>query len=232
VIFATWFTYDIDGRPWWLSMTADPVADYTYSGTLYQTRGPAFGATFESSKVSATAVGQGTLTFIDANTATFQYFVDGISQTKTITRQIFGKSVPTCAFGFVTDLAAATNYQDIWWASPPGSESGWGINIVHQDDTIFATWFTYDSDGAPLWLAVSAPLVSHGVYAGALYQTTGPAYNTVPFNPAMVMRYPVGSATFTFSDGNDATFAYTLEGTSQAKQITRQVFRAPGTVCA
>jgi hypothetical protein len=35
----------------------------------------------------------------------------------------------------------------------------------------------------------------------------------------------------TFSDGNNATFAYSVDGVPQAKAITRQVFRAPGTTC-
>ena len=39
------------------------------------------------------------------------------------------------------------NYQGLWWASPANSESGWGINFAHQGDTIFATWFTYDTAG-------------------------------------------------------------------------------------
>jgi hypothetical protein len=34
------------------------------------------------------------------------------------------------------------NYQGLWWKSPAGSESGWGINFAHQGDVIFATWFT------------------------------------------------------------------------------------------
>jgi hypothetical protein len=41
----------------------------------------------------------------------------------------------------------------------------------------------------------------------------------------------VGAASFTFSDGNNATFAYTVNGVSQIKAITREVFRTPGTVC-
>jgi hypothetical protein len=28
-------------------------------------------------------------------------------------------------------------------AVPGGSESGWGVNLTHQGDTIFASWFTY-----------------------------------------------------------------------------------------
>jgi hypothetical protein len=41
----------------------------------------------------------------------------------------------------------------------------------------------------------------------------------------------VGTATFAFGNGQTGTFAYTVNGVSQAKAITRQVFRPPGTVC-
>jgi len=43
------------------------------------------------------------------------------------------------------------NYEGLWWASG-GVEAGWGINFAHQGDVIFATWFTYDTDGSGLWL--------------------------------------------------------------------------------
>jgi hypothetical protein len=42
---------------------------------------------------------------------------------------------------------------------------------------------------------------------------------------------PVGSLALTFTDGNHATFTYTVNAVTQTKQITRQIFRAPGTVC-
>jgi hypothetical protein len=51
--------------------------------------------------------------------------VNGIAQTKILTREVFGV-LPACTFGTQPNLALATNYQDLWWASPPGSESGWG----------------------------------------------------------------------------------------------------------
>jgi hypothetical protein len=53
----------------------------------------------------------------------------------------------------------------------------------------------------------------------------------MPFDPSRVMPTQVGPARFTFADGNDATFAYTVNGVAQTKQITREIFRAPGTVC-
>jgi hypothetical protein len=236
VIFATWFTYDATGRAWWLSMTAARTANNVFSGTLYETRGPAFNAVpFDPNAVSYFAVGAGTLTFSDSDNATFAYTVNGIAQTKAITRTVFG-SLPVCTFGAQSNLATATNFQDIWWKAA-GSESGWGIHFTHQDDLIFATWYTYDFDGSPLWLSVTAPKVAAGVYSGALYRTTGPAFSAVPFDPLDVVRTPVGNATLTFGDGDHATFAYAvtlgnpLVTVTQTKELTRLVFRAPGTVC-
>ncbi|HEX8740960.1 MAG TPA: hypothetical protein VF925_12565, partial [Casimicrobiaceae bacterium] len=152
---------------------------------------------------------------------------------------------------------------DIWWASPAGSESGWGINLTQEGNAIFGTWFTYDVDGTPLWLSVTAtptaasnsgamattmsygyppppppmpppppqPKGTQSVWTGQLVRTTGPAFSAVPFNPALVTRSVVGTATFTFSDGANGTFAYTVNGVSQVKSFTREVFVAPGTAC-
>ena len=233
-IFATWFTYDATGKGWWLVMSAAKSAANTYTGTLYQTHGPAFNAVPFAPKFTATPVGTGTLTFADAGNGTFAYTVNGISQTKTIIRQVFGP-LPTCSYGTQPNLALATNYQDLWWNDPAASEDGWGINFTHQGDTIFATWFTYDLDGSPLWLVASAPKTAPGTYTGTLYRTTGPAFSAVPFAPKFVAT-AVGTATFTFADGNHASFAYTLTGigptsVSQTKQITRQLFTASGTTC-
>lgn len=233
-IFATWFTYDATGNAWWLAMTAHKTSNNTYSGTLYETRGPTFDAVpFNPTLVTATAVGTGTLMFTSANAGTFAYSVYSTSQTKPITRQSFGP-LPTCTFGAQPNLTLATNYQDLWWAVPAGSESGWGINFTHQGDTIFATWFTYDDYG-PLWLVMTAPKTGPGTYSGTLYLTTGPPFSAVPFDPTKVESTPVGTATLTFTNGNAATFSFTVNRASgpvvRTKQLTRQVFVSPGTTC-
>lgn len=239
-IFATWFTYDARGRAWWLSVTAQKTGTNTYSGDLYETNGPAFNAVpFSPAQVTASRVGTATLTFADANNGTFAYNVEKggtVSQSKSITRQVFG-ALPTCTFGGLSDLALATNYQDLWWKSPAGSESGWGINFNHQGDTIFATWFTYDLDGSPLWLSATANKTGPGTYGGALYRTTGPAYNSTPFDPTTVVPAQVGSLAVVFADGNNGTLTYTVKlsdmpaAITQSKAITRQVFAVPGTAC-
>jgi serine protease len=234
VIFVTWFTYDANGVAWWLTMSATKVADGVYSGTLYQTSGPPFNAVpFDPNQVTRTPVGSATLTFSGARSGTFAYAVNGVTQTKAIALQAFGP-LPTCVWGAQPDLTKATNEQDLWWALG-GTESGWGVNLTQQGTTIFATWFTYDANRNPLWYSVTATRTAPNTYVGTLYRTTGPAFSAVPFDPNQVHRTPVGTATFTFSDGNNATFAYQVNDgvnvATQTRAITRQVFAPPGTVC-
>jgi hypothetical protein len=232
VIFLSWFTYDVGGDTLWLSMTAHKTEDGTYAGTLIETAGPAFSAVpFDATKVTRSEVGKGALSFRGADTGTFRYTLKGgASQTKFITRLVFGP-LPTCNYDAQPDLAAATNYTDVWWAAN-GAESGWGLNLEHQGHTIFASWFTYDTDGTPLWLSVTASKTAPNVYSGELNRTTGPAFDAVPFDPATVTRTVVGKATFAFTNGNAATFAYMLNGVSQTITITRLSFVPPaGTVC-
>jgi len=237
-IFATWFTYDPDGLSVWYVMTANKIASSTYVGTLYTTTGPPFSAVpFDPAMVKSTAVGSGTLKFSDANNGAFSYTIGATSQTKAITREIFSSPVPTCTFGAQPNLSLATNYQDLWWVAG-GAESGWGINLTHQGNTIFATWFTYDLSGYPMWLVVTATRTSPGIYSGTLYLTYGPPYNSVPFDPTKVNAVPAGTATITFANGNSARLSYSIDSVdigggpvALTKQLVRQVFQTPGTTC-
>jgi hypothetical protein len=230
VTVAGWNTYDLNGNAWWLSMAALKVAPNTYSGTLYETRGPAFNAPFDPTLVTNTAVGTGTLAFTDSGSGTFSYTVNGVTQMKSITKFVFASPVPVCTFASAIAPAQATNYQGLWWGAP-GSESGWSLSLTHQDGTIVVDWFTHDATGRPAWLSAALFNVSGTTYSGALVQSTGPPWNSVPFDPRKVMLSPVGTASLTFTDGNYATFTYTIGGVTQTKAITRFIFVAPGAVC-
>ena len=67
--------------------------------------------------------------------------------------------------------------------------------------------------------------------------TGGQAFSAVPFDPTKITRKDAGTATFAFTDGNTGIFSYNVDlgdgvnRATQSKAITRQVFRAPGTVC-
>jgi hypothetical protein len=92
-------------------------------------------------------------------------------------------------------------------------------------------------DGGPLRQARGSVVRIPGTYMGTLYRLTGPPFNTVPFpplgSPGGAAGTSVGIATFTFSNGNTGTLAYTINAETQTKNNnTRELFQAPAeTVC-
>ena len=137
--------------------------------------------------------------------------------------------MPTCTLGGAA--GAAPNYQDLWWRAA-GAESGWGLNITHQGDILFVTWFTYGADGKGMWLVGSnVAKTGNGTYSGTLYRTWGPSFDMEPWSPTRVTAMPVGSVSLAFSDANNGTFTATADGLTQVKPIVRQVFANPKSVC-
>jgi hypothetical protein len=225
IVFATLFTYNPNGTPLWLVMSkGDRQPDGSYSGILYKTTGPVFNAS-PWSPVTPTPVGTMSITFSGEDAATLVYTYNGVTVTKQITRQQFGQ-FPTCSWS-AFDRSFSDNFQDLWW-NP--NESGWGVNIAHQEDILFATLFTYNASGQPMWYVMSAgEQVAAGRYSGALYRVTGPAFNTVPWTPVTPVQ--VGNMSFNFTNGNAGTMTYTVDGVSVTKQIQRQVFATLKTQC-
>ena len=78
---------------------------------------------------------------------------------------------------------AAINYQDMWW-NP--NESGWGVNVAQQNNTMFATWFIYGANNQPLWLVMSNAQRSGSAgntFTGDLFQTTGTPFTRTNWIP-------------------------------------------------
>ena len=245
-VFATWYTYDTTGKAWWLSMLAGRTTPNSneYTGDINVDVGPPFN-NFVGSGMP-TKVGTGTLTFSDANHGTFHYDLNAgtggapgpVSQDKMIERYNLGTgSQPTCTFSATANLALATNYQDLWWKADQ-TEQGWGINFAHQGDSVFATWYTYDSGGAPLWLSVLTQRQgTTNVYKGDLLRISGPRFDNYKASDVVQPIPTVGTATLTFADGNSAMFDYVTDGSGglpavhQNKTIVRFPFGPGGTVC-
>ena len=244
ILFATWFTYDAQGKGMWLVVPRaelqpqmddnDPYGygmgttprTYEYTGTIYRTTGPAFdAASFDSSRVVVTPVGEADFMFSSPDAGSFSYTVNGISGSKPIVKQVFA-ALPTCTFS-----GNAANFSDLWWRSPANSESGWGINITQEGGIIFATWFTYAADGSGMWLVASdVRETSAGAWSGALYSTTGPAF-TSAWDVSKVKATPVGTISLAFDGPASGTLTAVVNGTTVSKPITRQVFASPASAC-
>ncbi len=214
-IFAAWFTYDGSGNPkWYTSICTGLVgASGTCGGPIYQVTGPNFfGVPFNPSLVRVSSVGTLQVTFTNSNNASMFATVGSVTRTVAITRQPLGTGT----------TPPPTDYTDMWWAGP--NESGWGMAITQQFNTVFLAWFVYDNanPGNPTWLVATCTL-SGNTCTGAVMRTSGPPFGAT-FNPAQVHSSAVGSITVSFNGANNGVINYTVDGVSGTKNITRQLF--------
>ncbi len=116
--------------------------------------------------------------------------------------------------------SATANYTSLWW-NP--SESGWGLNVNHQGDIVFATLFTYDTNGTPMWLVMSRGdrQGTSDTYSGPLFRASGPRFDANPFPAAHSTQ--VGTMTIAFS-GDSASLTYSVNGIAVTKAIRKEDF--------
>lgn len=120
-----------------------------------------------------------------------------------------------------------TDFTDLWWIP---TESGWGANVIQQQDILFITLFVYGQNNQPIWYVGSGvqyqgQINGQFTFTGQLFQTTGPYFGAGSFNPANVTNRPVGSITFRTGTATNATITYTVDGVSVTKNVQRQSFR-------
>ena len=99
-------------------------------------------------------------------------------------------------------------------------ESGWGVSVYHQGDTLFASLFVYGPDGQPKWYTASSLSPGPTTYTGALVEATGPYFGAPSFDANAVVRRTVGTMTMTL-DATGANLAYSVDGTQVSKRIQR-----------
>ncbi len=51
--------------------------------------------------------------------------------------------------------AAATDFTDLWWDP---AESGWGLNVAQQADTMYVTLYVYGTTNRAAWYAATDPV--------------------------------------------------------------------------
>lgn len=121
-----------------------------------------------------------------------------------------------------SDAAPADPYTGLW-GTP--NEAGWGLALVQQDNIIFATMFTYDAGGNPIWY-VSSDCTIGAVpgCSGNLYKVTGGSEPTIPWSDANKVLTTVGSINITFSDYDNGVVQYMIDGAAGSKPISRQIF--------
>ncbi len=121
--------------------------------------------------------------------------------------------------------AAATiytsDYSDIWYLP---AESGWGVNLIQNEDVIFATFFVYGATDQPTWFVAIIYQDGNGNFSGNLFTTVGPYYGG-PWNPSSYAATLAGTASFFPSSAYTGTLTYTVNGTTVTKSIQRQTLK-------
>jgi hypothetical protein len=224
ILFATLFTYDLDGTPMWLvASNVAKQANGSYAGDLFRTTGPVFSAEpWNPSQVGVTTVGTIRLTFDSASSATLEYTVNGAPVSKRIEPQRF--STPSSCAWSAFDRSYAVNYQDLWYKT---TESGWGVNFTEQGDILFATLFNYGAGGKGVWYVMSngaRSATDSRTFTGPLYRTNGPAFNASPWTAIGVTQVGTMTVAFDAQAGHRATLTYTVDGAPVTKAVERQAF--------
>jgi len=142
------------------------------------------------------------------------------------------KALATLAMPFVPGLcrAAALSPDPTGiWFDP--DESGWGMSLAQQGDTVFALLFVYDSTGHPVWYVAPGlrPPASNPpggpMATGALYRTVGPWFGT-SFDPHAVGTTPVGTLTLQSVQPSQQSLqvGYVIDGTTVSKSVQPQTW--------
>lgn len=120
------------------------------------------------------------------------------------------------------EYAPDRNYTDLWF-NP--QEPGWGASIVQHGSTgLFAVVYTYDAAGKPTWFVMPGGYWNaSNDFRGTLYRATGPT-QAPSFDGIKVNSRAVGNASLIFTDSENGTFSYSVDGQSVAKSIRRQPF--------
>lgn len=133
-----------------------------------------------------------------------------------------------CAALGANATSTTTDFSDLWFNA---QESGWGMNIIQQDDIQFITLFVYGQNGQPTWyVGPSTTFVgtdSNGVlaFSGPLYATTGPYFGGA-FNPNNVVPRQVGSIAFAAGEVSGGVVVYSVDGVNVTKTVRRQTWAA------
>ncbi len=228
LLFPVWYTYDQQGRPVWMTSTPARQSDGSYLGDAYRFDGTPFNLINGPAYQPGTNVGTVRYTRIDENTLRYDSQIERHSHSKTLSRVHLGTTTQ-CRFT-TESRSGALNHSDIWWTP---SQPGWGIHLTEAGNLIFASWYTYASDGKSMWVTGLLQRQPDGSFSGPLNRPqSGTPYPLIN-GPATTFPVPeVGTARIDFIDGERASFQYTLDGISQQKSIVRLEFSGPGrTVC-
>ena len=213
-LVAGWYYYGSNGAPTWTIMPGCAWnAGFTAcTGALYNSSGAWLGS-YNAAAFAQSSVGTATFTFSSTSAGTMQFTVNGVPGTKEISRINFGSGT----------APSAIDYTDVWWGGI--AQNGWGVALSQQQAVLVGSWYTYNSQGQAVWYLINGgSFTSANVFAAPLTRATGSQLIGATYNASLFMPVSAGNVTITFSDANNASMSYTVDGVTQSKAISRLPF--------
>ncbi len=119
-----------------------------------------------------------------------------------------------------TPLLNDIDYTDVWW-NP--QRSGWGMNLVQQQNAAYVSLHDYKTDGTPTWYVAPLTRRADGSFAGEVYRHAS-APISAPLTTSQVSGTPVGNFVFTPTSPTWGTIVYTIDGQQGEQTVTRFTF--------
>lgn len=163
--------------------------------------------------------------FLSAVVSANTYAIDGVLPV--LASPVASASIPSKAATGMPEAAAAmalgsADFTDGWWVP---TESGWGLNILHQRNTLAMTFYVYNDANEPVWYLGIANFVSEAVgYQGTLSRSTGPGFSLPEFGPILSVSAQVGTITFRPTSVYTADLSYNVGTIVVTKKMARIAF--------
>jgi len=118
----------------------------------------------------------------------------------------------------------STDFTDLWYNAPAESQSGWGVNVIQQHNTLFVTLFVYGPDNTPRWyVASNVASVGTNTFSGQLFSVGTGTWFGAPWTGISGVQQ-VGNITFTFGTATTGSMQYTVDNVQVTKSIVRQTW--------
>ena len=215
MLFAVVYAYDAAGAPTWYVVPGGAwnASHTAFTGAVYAPLGSPFYAYDASRFAVGSSVGSATFTFADANNASLDYTIAGVTGHKALSRQLFGPQ----------DVTAPAGVGDMWWGG--AGQNGWGLAVLQQYRTLFMVWFTYDAAGVPTWYVMPAGAwTDASTYEGRIYRASGSPWLGRAYDASAFRATDVGSFRLRLAGSSAATLEYAIEGRTGMLDLVRQPF--------
>ncbi|MDX2419391.1 MAG: S8 family serine peptidase [Xanthomonadales bacterium] len=210
-----WFTYDTEGNQLWMTGVGNIEGANIYFPELVSPFGGKFGPDFDPDDVSYPPWGSLEFKFSDCHNASVKYsgpktFGNGKLDVSRLTSLwglgCKGEQFPNVSTGrgFLSSGISGS------WYDIAHSGEGFAVEILNEV-TADVMWFTYDTQGNPVWIAGLGEIVGGSIFFNDLQITSGAVFGD-GFNPDDVNSEHWGEASYNFTScGEDGDAAGSMQ---------------------